>query len=61
MSDDHLPSNIVVGGVTANKETLYIGRQEHDSGDDSDEPLVVPGYIIPSEKTLSIYWNCEKH
>ena len=61
MLDNRLPSDFVASGVAANGETLYIGRREHDSGDDSDEPLVVPGYITPSDKTLSICWNCEEH
>ena len=61
MLDNRLLSDVVAGGVAANGETLYIGRREHDSGDDSDGPLVVPCYITPSDKTLSICWNCEEH
>ena len=61
MSDVCLSSDAVASGAAANGETLYIGRRKHDSRNDSDEPLVVSGYITPSEKTLSICWNYEEH
>ena len=60
VSDNHLPSNIVAGGVASNGETLYIGRREHNP-DESSQSLVVPGYVTPSSKALHICWNCAEH
>ena len=54
VSDGHLPTNAIAAGVAPNGEVLYIGRTEHDY-------VIIPGYIVPSEKCLHICYSSDEH
>lgn len=55
VSDGDLPSNAFPAGVAPNGEILYVGRAQHKAN------LLVPGYVVPSERQLHLGWEDQEY
>lgn len=53
-SNGSFPPNAVVGGRTANGETLYVGRAKHGH-------LTIPGKVHPSHQCLYLACDWKEH